>query len=119
MSPLTDSTISASSGASPTPMPAVWAITTGASMCAACVAAPDQPVAQGRPGHLAVQDEVEALLGGEAHLGRDDQRRRVEQRHVADVDPPAHFSRSAAVISAWATSATLRPWAIAVRRSAA
>ena len=67
-----------------------------------------------------MQPELEAFLGGEAELVRDDERARVEQRHEADVEGDvAHFSSSAAVIRAAATSTSFLPWSIAVRRRSA
>ena len=102
------------------PMPAVSATGIGASMCAAWQAAPEQPIAQSRPGGLAVQPSSRPFLGGEAELARDDERQGVEQRHEADVERDlAHFRSSAAVISAAATSTSFLPWSIAVRRRSA
>ena len=66
-----------------------------------------------------MQAQLEPLLGGEAELAGDDERRGVEQRHEPDVEPLAHFRSSAAVISAAATSTSFLPWSIAVRRRSA
>ena len=72
--------------------------------------APEQPVAQRRPGRLPTQAEVKPLLRGEAELARDHERRGVEQRDEARVEHDmAHFSSSIAVISAAATSPSFLP----------
>ncbi len=65
-------------------------------------------VAHVRPGDLARQFQVEPLLGREALVRGDEQRRRVDQRNEADAQlfsGAGHFNSSAAMTTADAISA--------------
>ena len=67
-----------------------------------------------------MEAQIDALLRRESDLPRHDERRGIGERHVSAVDDvEAHFSRSAAVTNAAATSPILRPWSIAVFRNSA
>ena len=74
-----------------------------------------QPVAQRRPGGLGGEVEVEPLGPGEAQFVGRDQRGRIAERNVAELEP--HPSRSAVVTIARAMSAILRFSFMALRRS--
>src|SRR5712691_6761707 len=75
-----------------------------------------------RPRYVAHEVDMEALRRRKALVGRDDRRRRVDQRNEADAQPgvrAAHLSRSAAVTTDWAMSTIFLFSFMAVRRISA